>query len=196
MKWILYATATAAAVVAISGCTSKTNANATSDPSNTVSAGSAKDPISDAQSAAPASIARNASVVAPQPDGSMKVLRAGSNGWTCMPDDPSTPADDPMCADANAMKWVAAYTSHKPPPANNVGLVYMLKGASDPSNTDPYATKPAAGADWVRTGPHLMVLGADSLLNGYPSGPKPDTSVPYVMWAGTPYQHLMIPVTQ
>jgi hypothetical protein len=25
----------------------------------------------------------------------------------------------------------------------------------------------------------------------YPSGANPDTSVPYAMWAGSPYQHLM-----
>jgi hypothetical protein len=28
----------------------------------------------------------------------------------------------------------------------------------------------------------------------YPKSADPDTSNPYVMWAGTPYQHLMIPV--
>ena len=29
---------------------------------------------------------------------------------------------------------------------------------------------------------------------GYPENPMPDTSQPYVMWAGTPYAHLMLPV--
>ena len=29
---------------------------------------------------------------------------------------------------------------------------------------------------------------------GYPRNPKPDTSQPYVMWGGTPYEHLMIPI--
>ena len=33
-----------------------------------------------------------------------------------------------------------------------------------------------------------------AVLKGYPSGAKPDTKAPYVMWAGTPYAHLMIPV--
>jgi hypothetical protein len=28
----------------------------------------------------------------------------------------------------------------------------------------------------------------------YPKDADPDTSVPYVMWPGTPYQHLMIPI--
>jgi hypothetical protein len=39
-----------------------------------------------------------------------------------------------------------------------------------------------------------MVVGSKEILAGYPSGAKPDTSAPYVMWAGTPYAHLMIPV--
>ena len=64
----------------------------------------------------------------------------------------------------------------------------------DPSNTDPYADKPAQGADWVRTGPHVMVVGDPAILKDYPGGPKPDTSLPYVMYAGTPYAHLMAPV--
>jgi hypothetical protein len=71
----------------------------------------------------------------------------------------------------------------------------MLAGATDASNTDPFATKPATPNGWVKTGPHVMVVGGDaSFYAGYPSGANPDTSVPYVMFAGTPYQHLMAPV--
>jgi len=33
-----------------------------------------------------------------------------------------------------------------------------------------------------------------SMMEGYPESPTPDTTKPYVMWAGTPYAHLMIPV--
>ena len=32
----------------------------------------------------------------------MRTLRKGSNGFTCMPDNPVTPGPDPMCMDANA----------------------------------------------------------------------------------------------
>jgi hypothetical protein len=39
-----------------------------------------------------------------------------------------------------------------------------------------------------------MVVGSESLLAGYPSGPQPDTSRPNVLWAGTPDAHLRIPV--
>ena len=187
------------ALLALTGCnktvkgTEYTNDSAAA-AGNSTSGSASNDPIKDAESAAPESIAHDASVMAPQPDGSMKTLRKGTNGWTCIPDDPTTPADDPMCADANGMKWAAAWMAHKPPPPNNVGLVYMLKGASDASNTDPFATKPPAGSDWVRTGPHLMVLGADSLNKIYQASATPDTSQPYVMFGGTPYAHLMVPI--
>ena len=45
----------------------------------------------------------------------------GQNGWTCMPDNPHTPGHDPMCMDANAVKWAAAWIRHKPPPAETSG---------------------------------------------------------------------------
>ena len=152
------------------------------------------DPISSAESAAPASIAHNASIVTAGANGAMTTLRKGSNGWTCMPDAPDTPGPDPMCFDQNAASWVAAWVGHKPPPANAVGLMYMLEGGTDASNTDPYAKAPTGGDDWVKTGPHIMVVGSKEILTGHPADASPDTKVPYVMWSGTPYAHLMVPV--
>jgi hypothetical protein len=39
---------------------------------------------------------------------------------------------------------------------------------------------------WIKTGPHVMIVGAEpSFYDGYPKGANPDTSVPYIMWAGT-----------
>ena len=72
--------------------------------------------------------------------------------------------------------------------------MYMLEGGTDASNTDPYAKAPTGGGDWVKTGPHIMIVGSSDILKGHPSGGTPDTSAPYVMWAGTPYAHLMVPV--
>jgi hypothetical protein len=40
-----------------------------------------------------------------------------------------------------------------------------------------------------------MVVGSKEILAGHPAEAKPDTAVPYVMWAGTPYAHLMVPVS-
>jgi hypothetical protein len=151
--------------------------------------------IRSAMQAAPARVAAHAAVVEMQADGKMRTLRAGSNGFTCMADNPATPGPDPMCMDAAAMEWVGAWVAHKDPPAGKIGLMYMLAGGTDASNTDPYAAKPTAGNHWIKTGPHVMVVGADDGFYGmYPKNADPDTAVPYVMWAGTPYHHLMIPI--
>ncbi len=150
--------------------------------------------IKNAEMAAPAAVAMAATIYAPQADGSLKTLREGSNGFWCVPDDPSTPTNDPMCGDANVMEWLKAYLSHTEPPAGKVGFSYMLAGATTASNTDPYATTPAEGMDWIKDGPHVMVMNAPELMALYPANATPDTSQPYVMFGGTPYAHLMIPV--
>jgi hypothetical protein len=143
-------------------------------------------------SAAPAAISKDASVV-DMTGGKMRTLRKGTNSWTCTPDDPGTPGDDPMCMDPNAWEWLMALMASKAPP-DKVGFIYMLKGGSDASNVDPSITTPKDGR-WVTTGPHVMVVGpAAKLMPGYIKGDYPDTSKPYVMWAGTLYEHLMIPV--
>ena len=154
-----------------------------------------QDIIKSAMMAAPEGVAKKATIVAITADGKMRTIRKGDNGFTCMADNPETPGPDPMCMDKNSMEWVHAWVGHTTPPAGKVGLMYMLAGGTDASNTDPYATKPTSSNHWVKTGPHVMVVGADAgFYEAYPKGADPDTSTPYVMWAGTPYQHLMAPV--
>jgi hypothetical protein len=191
----------AAAALSLSACEKVTVAgnasNEAAAPANeTAAATSANpgDPIESAMAAAPKAIAADATIVQAAADGSMQVLREGSNGWTCMPNNPQTPGADPMCMDANALKWAEAWMAHKDPPADSVGFMYMLAGGSDASNMDPWGKAPAEGHQWVETGPHVMVVGAPSLNALYPSGPQPDTTQPYVMFPNTPYAHVMIPV--
>ena len=146
-------------------------------------------------SAAPESIAKDATVIDMDPDGKMRTLRKGTGQWTCMPGpiDPANPA--PMCGDANAMEWAGAWMGHKQPPANKVGFMYMLRGDAGASNTDPYAAKQTPDNNWIKTGTHVMIVGSGAkMLDGYPRSPKADTSKPYVMWPGTEYEHLMLPV--
>ena len=185
--------AAGAALAAAGGC-NKAAAPAENAQQPATQSKAPNDPVASAESAAPSSIAHNASIVTADAKGAMTVVRKGSNGWTCMPDAPATPGPDPMCFDANAGKWVDAWVQHQPPPAGTVGVMYMLEGGTDASNTDPFATKPTAENDWVNTGAHIMIVGSKEILTAYPSGAKPDTSAPYVMWAGTPYAHLMVPV--
>ena len=100
----------------------------------------------------------------------MRTLREGTNGFWCMPDNPASPGPDPMCGDANAMEWAMAWIGKKEPPEGKVGFMYMLAGGTDGSNTDPYATEPAAGNNWVETGPHVMIVNAMDVMQGYPTG--------------------------
>jgi hypothetical protein len=147
------------------------------------------DKIKSAMSAAPAAIAANATIIDMT---SMKPIRKGTNGWTCFPDGPS-PGVDPMCLDQNGLAWADALMNKKDPPKGKMGFGYMLAGGSDASNTDPFATTPAPGSKWIDTGPHVMVLNIGDAFAGYPTTAA-NTTLPYIMFAGTPYAHLMLPV--
>jgi hypothetical protein len=149
--------------------------------------------ISNAMAAAPRAVAKEATIVALDENGQTRTLRTGTNEFTCLPDNPMSPGNDPMCLDKNGLEWAQAYMSKQPPPEGKVGFGYMLMGGSDASNEDPYATAPAQGRKWIDTGPHVMVLNATSMMPGYPDQAG-DPTKPYIMWPGTPYAHLMIPV--
>lgn len=139
------------------------------------------------KSAAPAEIVAKASIVMMQ-DGKPKSLQTGTNGFTCMVGADGTP----LCADENAMAWRKAAASKSDPP-NKVGFIYMLAGDTGTNNE-------AAGLKthehWVQTGPHVMIMGpAVREMGGYPRNVDvPDPMQPYVMYPGTPYEHLMLPV--
>ena len=170
------------------------------------SAGAAKSVASDSQkiqsamSAAPASISRHAAIMdwPDAPTGKPRPLRAGSNGWVCYPSTPSTlqgaSGEDPMCIDEAWQSWAAAWVARTSPSIGGAGIAYMLHGDKGVSNTDPFATGPTADNHWIKTGPHVMVLLPDpKLLDSYPT--DPNNGGPFVMWKGTPYAHIMVPVT-
>jgi hypothetical protein len=156
---------------------------------------SKEDKIQNAMSAAPKAIAKDATIVdhPAKEGGEMPVLRKGSNEWTCVPDDPSTPGNDPMCLDKMAVKWAQAWMSKTEPNLTTAGIGYMLRGGSTASNSDPFAKKPPAGEKWLKELPHLMFFPAGKLdSSAYSSDPH--AGGPWVMWGGTPYEHLMVPV--
>jgi len=156
--------------------------------------------IASAVSAAPAEIAKNAAIMDwPQsPGGQPRQLRAGTNGWVCYPSSPaefgSASLEDPMCLDKQWQAWAEAWMNKKPPQTTGTGIAYMLKGDKGASNTDPFATGPTAANQWVVSPPHIMVLYKDHvMLDAYPTDPK--GGGPWVMWKGTPYAHVMVPVS-
>ena len=141
-----------------------------------------------ALSAAPAAVAKEAGVVRMDKDGKMKTLRESKNGFTCM-----MALGSPMCADANSMAFFDAWMKHENPP-DKMGVTYMLGGDKGASNTDPNAMEKTADNHWVVTGPHIMILGPGAKSLGFSEAADADPSKPYMMWAGTPYEHAMIPV--
>ncbi|WP_246805467.1 hypothetical protein [Mesorhizobium mediterraneum] len=153
--------------------------------------------IANALSAAPESIGKNATVIAFDANGKVRTLRKGTNNFTCIPDDPTNPANDPNCVDANGLEWVMAWVNKSEPPKGKVGFGYMLQGGTTPSNVDPFATKPPEGMKWMQEPPHVMVFnyGGEGTIKDYPRpGEMADMTQPWVMWAGSPYEHLMMPV--
>src|SRR6516164_664888 len=91
-----------------------------------------------------------------------RVLRKGTNGWTCMPDIPGRPQHDPMCADETMIKWLMATRSGKKPDIDRVGLSYMLMGEARQGQGAPSAKDPSQVKEWFYVGPHIMVVLPDS----------------------------------
>lgn len=147
--------------------------------------------IENALSAAPAGIAEGAAVI----DGEGNALRQGTNGYTCLPDNPAAAGNSPMCLDGAWMAWVQAWMSGEEAPAvETIAVAYMLQGDDGNSNIDPNATEPTDDNEWVDAGPHLMLLAPLSVLEGMSRDPY--SGEPWVMWAGTSLAHVMIPATQ
>jgi hypothetical protein len=152
--------------------------------------------IANAMSAAPPSIAGKATILdwPAMEGGQPTVLQTGTNGWSCLPDMPQSEGNDPMCLDQPWMQWVEAYLSKKAPNLSRVGLGYMIApGGGWASNTDPYAMKQTLDNQWGHHKPHVMIVVPDvKTLEGIST--DPNNGGPYVMYAGTPYAHIMAPI--
>jgi len=144
--------------------------------------------IKRALSSAPANVAAGAKVVDMDQNGNMTVLRDGSNGFTCVPGHLGVVADDPMCMDGAALQWILDLIAHKPKPTNTQpGVLYLLAGGTDWSATDPWATSGNV-QHWAPC--WLILWPFDPQSTGLSD--KPKNSGTWIMWAGTPYAHLMI----
>jgi len=143
--------------------------------------------IARAMEAAPDYISKNATIV----DSDGTLLRQGTNGWTCMPAMPG--GAHPMCNDEVWSKMLKTFGSDNVYKPEKVGISYMLAGDDNVNNNDPFDTTPDPGEVWIQEGPHLMILVPDNkALEGLPD--DPNFGGPYVMWKGTPYAHIMVPV--
>lgn len=126
--------------------------------------------IANALSAGPSSITERAAVMdwPVNPEDGMnhgRILRQGSNGWTCMPDVPGRPQHDPMCVDETMMKWLMATLAGKKPEIDRVGLSYMLMGEARQAQDAAPAKDPSQVKEWFYVGPHVMVVLPDSAVD-------------------------------
>lgn len=142
--------------------------------------------IASAISAAPAAITDNATIKTMEGE----ILREGSSDWICYP---GSAAIGPMCNQAPWDEMLAALMAKEPVDVEQFSVSYMLAGEGDAlgvSNIDPFATEPTDDNDWVKEGPHLMILVPEpAALEGLSTDPADPV---YVMWKGTPYAHIMV----
>ncbi len=148
----------------------------------------AEDQIASALSAAPDSLAKNATVA----DWDGTILRQGTNSWTCLPDIPDNGGADPWCVDASWQNLLNALTNDTEPTYDKLGIAYMLAGDSPVSNITPTGVE--ADGDWVMNlKAHLMILVPDHAMFDNIST-DPSNGGPWIMWTNTPYAHIMVPI--
>ena len=143
--------------------------------------------VARAISAAPAPIAKAAKVVDFDNKGNEISLREGTNGFTCYPGHPGLVGGQPYCANEAAVQWERDLAAHKPKPTNTEpGIEYMLLGGTDWSGSDPNATSGTP----IKEPPHWMIMWPFDPSTGLSVEPRQTGT--WIMWAGTPYAHLMI----
>jgi hypothetical protein len=146
--------------------------------------------IKAAEEGAPERISADAAIARLEPKGKVTMVRQGKNGFTCtlFPDE----SHAPYCGDRNGWQWLVAAMSQQPRPSAAGGIAYMAKGGLHYETPDgKILMQPAAGTKSVREPPHWMLLvPLDSAATGIPT--RPNAGGTYIMFAGTPYAHLMI----
>ncbi len=153
---------------------------------------SESDQIRLAMSAAPESIARNAAIMVTDQSGQWVTVKEGTNSFTCLSDLPGTPKADPICMDPNAKQFISSMLKNEPSPSNKQpGVAYMANGGQHWEKEGKVLMKEEAGAKLVDEPPHWMVTWSfDPKTTGLPT--QPNAGGVYVMFAGTPYAHLMV----
>ena len=127
-------------------------ANAQTAPSDHPSTDAEK--IADALRAGPRFITKDATLLdwPTTPDGEYRVLREGTNEWTCLPGVPGYPHDEPGCFDAIFMQWMKDSLAGRQPHIDRVGISYMYAGAWVPAENHGSTTSE------FHVGPHIMIV--------------------------------------
>jgi len=117
--------------------------------------------ITDALSAGPAFITKDATVLdwPPTPGGEYRVLRKGSNEWTCLPGRPEGAHDEPGCFDHAFLQFMKDSMAGRAPDVQTPGISYMYGGFWVPNKSH------AKGSgNEFHVGPHIMIIGLDQKM--------------------------------
>jgi hypothetical protein len=141
--------------------------------------------IARAMLSGPHSITKDATVAEMGAHGKLIVLRQGTNDWVCFPGDENQIGNVPMCADPMGLQWMMDIIAKKPKPTNTApGLIYMLCGATQHSNTDPFdRTSPG-----IPIGPHWMIIWP------YDATPYAYLHICGTPWTGNEYGPGQVPI--
>jgi hypothetical protein len=111
--------------------------------------------IADALRAGPDFITKNATLLdwPSSKGGTYRVLRSGTNEWSCLPAVPGYPHDEPMCLDRTFLDWVKQSLAGREPHIDRVGIAYMYVGAFVPNESKSLTSNPE-----FHVGPHVMII--------------------------------------
>jgi len=143
--------------------------------------------ISDALRAGPAFITKDATLRdwPSAPGGEYRLLRNGSNEWTCLPAIPGYSHDEPGCFDPVFLRWIQDSLAGRTPQIDRIGISYMYLGA--------WQSAKGSGHE-SHVGPHLMIVSPhQDDFQGL--NPDPSNGMPYV--AHLPHRtdlYLVVPI--
>ena len=111
--------------------------------------------IADALKAGPSFITKDATLLdwPATPGGEYRLLRKGTNEWTCLPAIPGYPHDEPGCFDPVFLQWIKDSLAGKQPHIDRIGISYMYNGAWVPNKSGK-----GRGGEF-RVGSHIMIVG-------------------------------------
>jgi hypothetical protein len=117
--------------------------------------------IADALRAGPAFVTKDATLLdwPAAPGGEYRVLRKGSNEWTCLPGRPEGAHDEPGCFDQAFLQFIKDSMAGRTPNLQSPGISYMYGGfwVSNKSHA-------MGSGDEFHVGPHIMIIGLDQKL--------------------------------
>lgn len=110
--------------------------------------------IADALRAGPAFITKDATILdwPQQPGGDYRVLRKGTNQWSCLPGVPAYSHDEPGCFDPVFLEWMKESLAGRDPHVHSLGIAYMYVGAWVPNKSGN-----GVGSEF-HVGPHIMIV--------------------------------------